>query len=375
MGAPEIFQAAKMYQKQEKTMGIKVRKSKKVKIRAKKRREVRNAGKEQNEQENGKAKREKEEKIKARKVGTLPNRKNRWMDEYYAEIYDWAKTGLTDRKIAQAIGVPPTTYQKWKETKPLLRLMLAQARKPREIAVAAETYQEFIYKRLPENLKELWKEIEACEDAPSNEQKVEAMLRQAGKRARQHLFVYALPACNFNATEACRKVSVPRTTLQTWIETDPKFAAILQEINVAKKDFFESKLVELVADKNPAATLFVNKTVNRDRGYAEKVTHEVTGKVEHTHTVINLEELSLPIEVRKAILEAYRKAEQKKLEGPQQEEEKEPRREFRYTLPEFAGKDPNYVPVIGDSVIEAEFEKVVDQDDDELEQEEDEEAA
>lgn len=300
-------------------------------------------------------------------VQTKDNTKNagngvqkKWEDWMYVKAYEMARDGMTDTSIAKALGVSSALMTQWKRKKPLLRLFLEEARKGKELSNASETYQDFVYKRLPENLKPLWNEIQACSNAPGGIRKMEAMLRQSGKRARQHLFIYALPACNFNMTEACRKVNISRDTLNAWILREPKFAEMIQFLHEAKKDFFEGALVKLVKQGNANATMFANKTFNRDRGYGEKIQHEVSGTVEHKHTMVNIEDLHLPLEFRKQLLDYVRRAEQRKLEGPKEEKDNRP---VRYTLPEFAGKDEEY------DVIDAEYETVDEDEPEEIEEE------
>ena len=278
-----------------------------------------------------------------------PDPRSKWEDRMYVQVYEMAKDGMSDRAIAKALGISGSLIIEWKKKKPLLRLFLEEARKTKEISNASETYQDFVYKRLPENLKPLWNEIQACSQAPGGIRKMEAMLRQSGKRARQHLFIYALPACNFNMTEACRKVNISRDTMNSWILREPKFAQMIQFLHEAKKDFFEGALIKLIKQGNANATIFANKTMNRDRGYGEKIQHEVSGTVEHKHTLVNIEDLHLPLEFRKQLLDYVRRAEQRKIEGPTEDKDN---RVVRYTLPEFAGKDKDY------DVIDAEYETV-----------------
>jgi hypothetical protein len=90
------------------------------------------------------------------------------------------------------------------------------------------------------------------------------------------------------------------------VETDPEFAELVDEIHLHKKDFFESKLVELVQSGDSSATIFANKTMNRDRGYGDKTTIEHTGTVVVEQRVVQIGDLALPVDVRRAILGAVR---------------------------------------------------------------------
>ena len=136
---------------------------------------------------------------------------------------------------------------------------------------------------------------------------MERLLDNAGKRARQHLFLYALTASNFNASEACRKVNISRKTFENWVTTEPEFGQLIDEMHWHKKNFFESALVGLIRSGDSSATIFANRTLNRDRGYNEKFELEVKGQVNHAHAhIVQIDDLNLPIKVRRLILEAMR---------------------------------------------------------------------
>lgn len=105
--------------------------------------------------------------------------------------------------------------------------------------------------------------------------KIEALLRK-GKRARQHLFIHSWVMSNFNASEACRKVNISRATFQNWME-EANFRDLIDEVHFHKKNFVEGGLMSLIEQGDTSATIFANRTLNRDRGYNEKV------EVEHTH--------------------------------------------------------------------------------------------
>ena len=129
-------------------------------------------------------------------------------------------------------------------------------------------------------------------------------------RHKQQLFLYAILSCNFNTSEACRKANVSPHIIGKWMK-DKWFAELRKGIEVAKKDLFESCLVGLVKQGDPSATIFANKTINRDRGYSDKIvieTRESPGKT--------LEQLNLTLEERLLILERLRESETKALPEP-----------------------------------------------------------
>jgi hypothetical protein len=121
------------------------------------------------------------------------------------------------------------------------------------------------------------------------------------------LFLFALVEGNWNPSAACGKVGISKQTLETWCRTDNGFADLMDEIVWHKKNWAESALMQLVDRGDSPATVFVNKTLNADRGYNVKQTVEHTGVVNHEHVVISVEELDLPLEIKRLVLEAYRR--------------------------------------------------------------------
>jgi hypothetical protein len=75
---------------------------------------------------------------------------------------------------------------------------------------------------------------------------------------------------------ACGKNGISRQTFYTWRNADPVFAQACQEVEENAIDFVESKLLELIAEKNPAACIFFCKTKGKSRGYIER--NEFSGK-------------------------------------------------------------------------------------------------
>lgn len=231
-------------------------------------------------------------------------KKTLWKDSYYVRAYELAKNDMSDQEIAAAIGVSISGWKIWKKTKPALRIALNRARSAGRDG-NAETFVDYVYKRLSPKLREMWGEILQLDKHKNGLEMVEALLAKGGTRARQHLFIHALVSGNFNKSEACRRVNVSVPTLRGWIENDPEFPKLIDEIHWHKKNFFEGALTKLVKDGDTAATIFANKTFNKDWGYSEKHELEIKADVKHTHTV-KVEELDLPVEVQQRLLEAMR---------------------------------------------------------------------
>lgn len=78
-------------------------------------------------------------------------------------------------------------------------------------------------------------------------------------------------------TTACKNVDIARQTHYRWLEEDPEYAAAVAEIEAVTLDFAESRLHNLIASGDTAATIFFLKTKGKKRGYIEPRHHILTG--------------------------------------------------------------------------------------------------
>jgi len=69
---------------------------------------------------------------------------------------------------------------------------------------------------------------------------------------------------------ACRQVGISRETHYKWIKKDKKYAQAVEDVKYNTKDAGEHYLLKLMKEGNASATIFFNKTQNKDRGYYEK---------------------------------------------------------------------------------------------------------
>lgn len=204
-------------------------------------------------------------------------------------------------KIAAALDTTAGTLHQWCEKFPELKLAKEKAEKSRQ---AQNTFSGYIYNHLSTEAKKVWDEIQFWNEAEPTNGKVNKILSGYPKKLRQEIFVHALIQYGFNLSEACRIAHVSRQTLDAWRRDDYEFLQMIEEIEWHKRNFFEHALVDLVAMRNPGAVMFVNRTKNADRGYSEKLAIDVNA---HHASGINIEELDLPIDIRKEILTAMRK--------------------------------------------------------------------
>ena len=235
----------------------------------------------------------------------------KWKERFVLDAYDLAREGMCEKNIARALGVSQPTLSDWKTRYPLLGRALRRAYKSLSSVEDSEgdsisTFRGYVYNRLPQELQVLWDEINQIDKKKTGVEQIERLLSRRGTEARQHLFLYAWTASNFSTSQALRKVNISYSTFRKWGE-DPTFSSLVTEIQWHKKNFFESSLINLVKSGDTGATIFANRTLNADRGYSEKVqvSHEHSGTITHAH--IDIDELDLPVNIRRLILQAVRK--------------------------------------------------------------------
>lgn len=229
--------------------------------------------------------------------------------EFYVEAYILAKSGFADTSIAAALKVGLPTFKNWLSYKKALKIALDRGRKDANVS-GVSIFFNYVYKHLPEELMEIWQEINPEPGQTTNFEKLQDLLSGQSERGKQQLYFHALVHCNFNASEAASMVGLSKSHVTSWIRKDQEFAKLVESFHEFKKDFFEGSLVRLVKDRDSSATIFANRTINRDRGYGEKTTIDVNNTSLNVN--INIEELQLPLEVRKIILEAMERLEEQK---------------------------------------------------------------
>ena len=243
--------------------------------------------------------------------------KSIWKDIFVFRAYELARAGLSEIRMAKALGISVPTFRVWESKKKVFKLAVEEGRKiNKRRGKDAANLRNYIFERLPKDLRKLWEKINKLDGKLTGAEKIEALLVKRGTTARQHLFVYAWVSGNFSLSQALRKVNIPRSTFDKWRNTDPDFAALIEEIDWHKKNFFEDHLVKLVAGGDVSSTIFVNKTYNRDRGYDDRkgIDIKVAGQITHSHvTMIDVSNLTL--NARKEILNLLRLQKMKQVES------------------------------------------------------------
>ncbi len=234
--------------------------------------------------------------------------KTLWKDEYIVRVYNLAKSGLSERKMAQVIGISHHTFTVWEKKKKPFRIAVRQGRKEyggRNGTVVS--FRDYVFRRLPLELRKIWRRINKLDSMKSGGDQIEAILANRGKDVRQHLFIYAWTASNFSISTALRKVNMSRSTFERWKKEDTDFRKLILEINWHKKNFFEDALCKLIKGGDTSATIFANRSFNRDRGYNDKVEVDMNVSGEIDQTITSIDAIQLPLATRKEILESIRK--------------------------------------------------------------------
>lgn len=193
----------------------------------------------------------------------------------------------------------------------MLRIGLRRARRIRANKNGKDlSFRDYVYKQLPGHLRELWKEITKYENAKGGTAKVEALLERSGVPARQNIFIHALFHSNFNASQACRKANISKTCLDEWINNDPNFGELIDEIQWHQENFFESAFCRLIRAGDTSATIHAVKTKLRHRGFGDKTVIDINRTTTLNMNVIKISDLDLSLEIKKTVLEAIRKRKQ-----------------------------------------------------------------
>ena len=215
----------------------------------------------------------------------------KYNDRVPVDAYILAKTGLSNMELARALNIHITNFNGWVQKHEALRYAIDLARKDTE---KTEKYADYVYNHLSEDMRKLWDEIEWNADQKNGHELTQTLLGRYPTRVRQQLWLHAMIATNFNASEACRIVNVPLGILQGWGERDPKFQQLVREMEWHKGNFFEKGLLKLAEEGHPLAVIFANRTYNAKRGYSDKLTIEHTGTI--NHNVLPLHKLKLSVE-------------------------------------------------------------------------------
>lgn len=197
--------------------------------------------------------------------------------------------------VAHAFGVTPWNLQKIIERHTELQLAMSMADENRKKGILAN----YILANLSPQARATWDKITKLETYAE----VDACFKGKPLRLRQQLFCTAVLYTGHDYAKALRMVGVPYGEFMKWRQ-DAEFCQMLEELQWHKKQFFHKSLMGLVAEGHPGAVIFVNRTVNADMGFSERLDLNVVGGQAGNDVRYELEQLNLPTSVLKTVLEA-----------------------------------------------------------------------
>ena len=223
---------------------------------------------------------------------------------FLIKFYEAAQREKSIEGLARAVDTTFETMRRWLKRFP----ELAEAKKIAEKKREATTFKDYVFKHLSPEAREIWGELEFWKSSDKHAEKALELLDGKPKKLLQELFIHALIANGFNPSEACHAVNITYSQFEYWRANDLEFLQMVEEIEWHKKNFYEQALHDLVGERNVAAVMFANRTKNADRGYSEKLNVEHSGSVS---VGFSIDQLHLPLEVRKQVLAAIRDCEAK----------------------------------------------------------------
>jgi len=92
---------------------------------------------------------------------------------------------------------------------------------------------------------------------------------QARTKLAKAKFIESFFKLTGNISALCRLVGITRQTYYEWIKKDQEFQQAIENEHEGLVDFAESKMWNLINDKNPTMLIFFLKTQGKKRGYIE----------------------------------------------------------------------------------------------------------
>jgi hypothetical protein len=213
---------------------------------------------------------------------------------FVLQFYDCYVRERNLGQLASAFGVTQWNLGKIIERHPELQLAMTMADENRRKGLLAN----YILANLSKQARAIWDKITKL----STYEEVDAAFKGKPLRLRQQLFCTAVLYTSHDYAKALRIVGVPYNDFMKW-RTDPEFTQMLEELQWHKKQFFHKSLMGLVAEGHPGAVIFVNRTVNADMGFSERLDLNLGGQTQGAGDY-PLDELGLPAAVLKQVLDA-----------------------------------------------------------------------
>lgn len=228
------------------------------------------------------------------------------------QAYQAALTATSDKELATILGISEDRLKAWKgEHPPFYRAIVAARAHSTGASGAATALTQHVSNSLPKELRDLWEDLSG--DNLTAQETVRYNLATKGDYDRQRLLVHALSVTRFDLNRCCQILDISKAKLDSWVQTDPRFAQLWEQVHWAKQNFLESALMEKVAEGDTKSIIFANQSVNRDRGYGQSVKIEATHH--HVHAVVDVTKLALDVETKSKILDAIRESGMIDLDG------------------------------------------------------------
>ncbi len=110
------------------------------------------------------------------------SRKTIWRDDFVVEVYNLARSGMSESKMARALGISLPTFMSWENKKKIFEEAIKRGRKEyRNRNNKTLSFQNYVYKRLSPSLREIWKRINKLDKVRGGESRIEALLSRKGK--------------------------------------------------------------------------------------------------------------------------------------------------------------------------------------------------
>lgn len=259
-----------------------------------------------------------------------PTGKRKITIQFILDFYDALRMDGTVKRAADILEIEYGALQGRIKAYPILKKVVDISKSKREEG-RGNTLAHYVSQNMSREARNVWEKLKTQRvDKIGSDPETFWGVHQKG--IRQQCFIQALISGGFNFNEACKMVHISKAALDGWTE-EPEFQRLLKEVQWHKKNFFENALIGLVEEKHPLAVMFVNRTINADRGYSEKI------QIEHSGSVagFSIDDLNLDLETRKKILIAIReRKEQSEMKQiPDKKGPKIPNRKLDHNFPPY----------------------------------------
>lgn len=232
----------------------------------------------------------------------------KWNDEILIKVTHMARDGLTESQMARMLGISKITFTIWEKDNRLFRKAVQEGRAyTKRGQRGVFDMSDYIYRRLSSESQTLWRQIHAFDNANKGLAKVNALLAGRGKRIRQDMFLCAWVNGLFSVSAACRKIGVNRNTFERW-KREPYFQRMVWEVEQIRNDLYENCVSRGALAGDPTILTQIMNSKLKDRGYGKPTAIDINvqGQIEHSHRLVLMEDLNLPISVQKIILDRVR---------------------------------------------------------------------